>query len=268
MADLPSKTQLDKLGDRLRAGSRNEADLRELDEYRRSFRPAYDWAIGTLQDVRIEKTGRPAKTPGAIIEKLRRQPIRLTQIQDIAGYRLVCNDAPDQDLIVSVIASRFPKHQIDDRRKKPSHGYRAVHVIVTAEGGKFVEIQVRTRAQHRWAELSEKLSDLYDPAIKYGGGPVLAQEGLASYSETVRHCEELERQHHDMRHRAYELGLLTADAANAAEHERLTKVADELAVSVRDQQAFIAQSLRDIEAFLLRAVGDSQEEEKSDDLPN
>ena len=68
--------------------------------------------------------------------------------------------------------------------------------------------------------------------------------------------------------RNLELGLLTADAANAAEHERLKKVADELAVSVRDQQAFIEQSLRDIEAFLLRAVGDSQEEEKSDDLPN
>lgn len=70
-----------------------------------------------------------------------------------------------------------------------------------------------------------------------------------------------------MLHRAYELGLRTSDAANAAEHERLQKVAEELAVSVHEQQAFIEQSLRDIEGFLLRAVGDSKDE-KSDDLPN
>jgi ppGpp synthetase/RelA/SpoT-type nucleotidyltranferase len=34
-----------------------------------------------------------------------------------------------------------------DRREKPSHGYRAVHVIVEC-GGRMVEIQVRTELQH------------------------------------------------------------------------------------------------------------------------
>jgi ppGpp synthetase/RelA/SpoT-type nucleotidyltranferase len=59
-----------------------------------------------------------------------------------------------------------------------------VHVIVRAEG-KVVEIQVRTSLQHVWAELSEKLSDVVDPAIKYGGGDESFVKLLATASEIV-----------------------------------------------------------------------------------
>ena len=37
-----SKTQIDRLGDRLRKGDISEADLRLLDTYRRSFSEAYE----------------------------------------------------------------------------------------------------------------------------------------------------------------------------------------------------------------------------------
>ena len=37
-----SKTQIDRLGDRLRTGDISEADLRLLDSYRRSFTDAYE----------------------------------------------------------------------------------------------------------------------------------------------------------------------------------------------------------------------------------
>jgi hypothetical protein len=62
----------------------------------------------------------------------------------------------------------FPSATIIDRRIKPSHGYRAVHVIVKVNEKPF-EIQVRSVFQHQWAELSEKASDIVDPEIKYGG---------------------------------------------------------------------------------------------------
>jgi len=42
---IPSKTQIDKLGERLRAGSIDEPDLRELDNYRRSFGTAYEHVL-------------------------------------------------------------------------------------------------------------------------------------------------------------------------------------------------------------------------------
>jgi hypothetical protein len=72
VADIvPTKTQLDKLGERLRAGSRTEMDLRALDDYRRSFRPAYDAVVCTLRsELGIEATGRPAKTTASIVDKL------------------------------------------------------------------------------------------------------------------------------------------------------------------------------------------------------
>lgn len=249
--ELPSKTQLDKLGERLRSGSREEADIRALDDYRHSFRQAFDAVMKSLQHLRTEQTGR-MKTVGAIVEKLNRQRIRLTQIQDIAGVRLTCADAPDQELLIKHLAFRFPNSETDDRRSKPSHGYRAIHVIVTTEFGRMVEIQLRTRAQHRWAQVSEKLADQLDPAVKYGGGPQWARDALKSYSESVQVCEALERQHHDLLHRAYEMRQRTSDAATASEREKLIKEAADLDTEVRTQRMTIERELESIAALIER----------------
>jgi len=75
-----------------------------------------------------------------------------------------------------------------DRRATPSHGYRAVHVVVNVDD-KAIEVQVRTQLQHEWAELSEKLSDAVDPQIKYGGGRAHTQELMKSLSEVVATVE-------------------------------------------------------------------------------
>src|SRR5262249_26239032 len=76
-----------------------------------------------------------------------------------------------------------------DRRDKPSHGYRAVHIIAEV-AGKPVEIQVRTALQHLWAEVSEKASDVLDPAIKYGGGADPWRTWLTETSELVAGYEK------------------------------------------------------------------------------
>lgn len=166
-----SKSRIDRLGLRLREGAPTEADLRELSEYRETFAPAYRHVLATVRDrLGIEPTGRPAKSTGAIIDKLRRESIRLGQLQDIAGLRVVVPDIAAQDAAVAQIVPSFERAVVVDRRTRPSHGYRAVHVIVSVEG-KPVEIQVRTALQHQWAELSEKLADRIDPRIKYGEGP-------------------------------------------------------------------------------------------------
>jgi len=192
MATL-SKTQIDRLGDRLRKGSPSEADLRLLDEYRRSFGEAYETVIRAIREqLRLEPTGRAAKSTSSIIEKLRRESIRLSQVQDIAGCRVIVEDIATQNRIVASLQKKFPKSSIVDRRDKPSFGYRAVHVIPLVSG-KLVEIQVRTFLQHLWAELSEKLADILDPAIKYGGGSDPIQKVLLYSSESVEVMENYER---------------------------------------------------------------------------
>jgi putative GTP pyrophosphokinase len=188
---LPSNTKLDQLGDRLRRGQVTDDDLRLLDAFRRSFSDGYENVIAAVKrTIQAEPTGRPAKSTTSIIENLQRETIRLTQIQDIAGCRLV-GDARQQQNVIEQLRALFPEGSIVDRRRQPSHGYRAIHVIVTADG-KPIEIQVRTTLQHLWAEFSEKMGDVIDPAIKYGGGPSDRRDLLRVYSELVSEIEEVE----------------------------------------------------------------------------
>jgi putative GTP pyrophosphokinase len=192
MNEEASKSEIDRLGDRLRKGTVDESDSRLLDRYRLSFVDAYEIVVGTVRDeLGLEPTGRPAKSTTSIAEKLRRESIRLTQIQDIAGCRLVIFDAVAQNRVVEALSRVFPTAIIVDRREKPSHGYRAVHVIAKL-AGKSVEIQVRTALQHLWAELSEKYSDVVDPAIKYGGGSSSVQVILRGTSNLIGECESLQ----------------------------------------------------------------------------
>jgi ppGpp synthetase/RelA/SpoT-type nucleotidyltranferase len=56
-----------------------------------------------------------------------------------------------------------------------------------------VEVQVRTELQHLWAETSEKLSDVSDPSIKYGGGTEDVRRVLERMRDVVLKCETVER---------------------------------------------------------------------------
>jgi putative GTP pyrophosphokinase len=198
-----SKTQVDRLGDRIKRGHITEEDLRLLDRYRRSFTPAYEVVAGVVRDnLGLEPTGRPAKSTISIIDKLKRESIRLTQIQDIAGCRIIVADITKQDSVIQSLMGQFPQATVVDRRAKPSHGYRAVHVVMNQDG-KLIEIQVRTALQHAWAEASEKISDLKGTSIKYGGGDELLQRTLQIISACVATVEEDEME--EARQAMYEL---------------------------------------------------------------
>jgi GTP pyrophosphokinase len=194
-----SKTQIDRLGDRLRKSTVLRIyppadDIKLLDEYRRSFGEAYEHVVRTIREqLRLEPTGRPAKSTTSIVEKLHRETIRLSQIQDIAGCRVIVSGVLEQDRVVDSLCKVFPETSVIDRRAEPSYGYQAVHVIAKISG-KQVEIQVRTELQHLWAEFSEKLSDKVDPSIKYGCGPLVHQMLLAKASDVVASIEKAERE--------------------------------------------------------------------------
>jgi ppGpp synthetase/RelA/SpoT-type nucleotidyltranferase len=188
-----SNTQVDRLGDRLRSNEFSDADLQLLNDYRLSFAHAYQAVVGALRNtLKLESTGRPAKSTTSIIDKLRRESLRLKQIQDIAGCRVIVNDVGEQEGAVVLLTSAFPETLVVDRRQTPSHGYRAIHVIVR-QAGRPVEVQIRTELEHSWAQLSEKLSDVIDPGVKYGGGPELLRSTLSGLSDLLGDMEILER---------------------------------------------------------------------------
>jgi putative GTP pyrophosphokinase len=224
-----SKTQIDGLGDRLRKGNITDDDLRLLDEYRRSFAEAYEFVVGEIRKLQLNPTGRPAKSTTSISEKLLRESIRLSQIQDIAGCRLVMSDVANQQRTVESLCLLFGQARITDRRAQPSHGYRAVHIIVK-RGDRTVEVQVRTLLQHIWAELSEKLSDVVDPGIKYGMGDQAIVKILLDASALVAQAED-EEIHLTKLQQAVSVMLVRA-GGESNKHEQLMEL---------DREIFAAQ---------------------------
>lgn len=111
----------------------------------------------------------------------------LTQMQDIAGCRIVVADITVQSQLIRTLENMF-EVTVVDRRVKPSHGYRAVHVI-THSTGLPVEIQLRTDLQHVWAELSEKLADVFGIETKYGSGPQSIRKTLDDFSTLIANFE-------------------------------------------------------------------------------
>ena len=221
MCKMPvSKTQIDRLGDRLKGGPHTESDLRLLDDYRRSFGEAYEAVVLTIRQRGEFPTGRLAKSTVSIVEKLRRESIRLSQMQDIAGCRVVIANVVQQEQFVASLRTDFPGASVIDRRDNPSYGYRAIHIIIAEISGKPIEIQVRSSLQHLWAEVSEKSSDVLDPTIKYGGGSESWRNFLTKSSTSVALYEEAEKKH--------SMAVATKDEADAF-HEKFKNAVAELA---------------------------------------
>jgi len=194
-------SRINRLGRSLRASVSAEL-VQQLDEYRRSFSPAYfDVAaivrqlIAANEDwfMRTEVSGRIGKSTPAVVAKIKRLSTRLATMQDIAGLRVVTADIAIQDAVVRAIQGAFERVATFDRRAQPSHGYRAVHLMVMVRD-RIVEVQVRTVLQHLWAQLSEKMADrLQAPGIKYGEYPAeypLVEPILAQTGQSIARLEE------------------------------------------------------------------------------
>jgi len=194
-----TSAEVDRLGERLHKVGTTPADLEQLRAYRRLFRPAYQAVTREIQDQLqafltsplCELGGRERKSTVSIIAKLQRQPTtRLSQIQDIAGCRIVVPTIRAQDAIDGLFLDLKPE-RTDDRRSGGVSGYRAIHYIVRREG-RLVEVQLRTRAQNLWADVSEKLADRFGKQVKYGGeapGRPIIRKTLDALTEAIRSAE-------------------------------------------------------------------------------
>lgn len=188
-----SGNQMRKLGKRLADSDYipSDDDLELLDQYERTFAEPIAHVINVIRTgLGRDPTARPMKTVTSIVEKIRRQHTSLPTMQDIAGCRLTVQDVVEQDAVVDqLVRMPWEKCRAYDLRPEPHNGYRAVHVVVTVSGLP-VEIQIRTRLQDLWAQISERMSDRFGREVKYGGGPDAAQDALSVFSEGVLTWEE------------------------------------------------------------------------------
>ena len=125
LPDSLTTAAVDQLGERLR-GKLTVEDLRLRDQYRREFGPDFAAVLASVRESRgLEASGRPAKSTTAIVDKLNRGFMRLSQMQDIAGCRVVVADTLVQDATVRQLTTIF-QSTIVDRRQRPSPGYAPI----------------------------------------------------------------------------------------------------------------------------------------------
>jgi hypothetical protein len=170
-----SRSQIDKLGRRLRRAGPNKVSDEDLNLLEQLL-TAHGGVLATVQlrlakELDLPVTSR-TKTTDTLVEKLQRSPtMALSRMQDIAGARLVAEmKSTEQDQLVARIIELFPGADVKDRRAEPSYGYRAVHIIVRVDQ-RLVEIQVRTTLQDLWAQVFERLADRWGRGIRYGDPP-------------------------------------------------------------------------------------------------
>lgn len=172
-----SRSQIEKLGIRLVQDEQPaDEDLDLLHQLLMDYSEVLGDAIALVSgELGISPSSR-VKSTGTILEKLERYGGSwLKSIQDLAGMRIVgAFDRNGQDALVEQVVGLFGRERrvpkIVDRRLNPMYGYAAVHVIAFPDGVP-IEIQVRTRWQHEWAELFEKLADRVGRGIRYGEPP-------------------------------------------------------------------------------------------------
>jgi ppGpp synthetase/RelA/SpoT-type nucleotidyltranferase len=198
-----TKSQVDKLGDRLKAeADPSDDDLELLARYQESLLPVLEEAKADVSRVFHAVPGTAPFEPTSRVKqlvstrrKLRREGTRLSSMQDLQGCRIVVRGAAEQEALVAewaTASSTDDRWTLVDRRKDPRYGYRAVHLIRKGSMGS-VEVQIRTQLQHQWAELSEQHERIV-PGAKYGRGDPLAQEVLQQLSGLITELEDLELQ--------------------------------------------------------------------------
>lgn len=119
-------------------------------------------------------TGR-VKPIASILDKANQKSIPLdkleTEMQDIAGLRMMCQFVDDIMRVVELLRLRNDFEIVEERdyiSHKKASGYRSYHVVVrypvqTIQGEKkiLVEIQIRTLAMNFWATIEHSLNYKY-----------------------------------------------------------------------------------------------------------
>lgn len=177
-----SKTQIDKAGRALAAGGEVTLEVIQLedvfDEYRAAHLEPLSKTTLELQKWLHGYGGRyyiaqRLKRKPQIVRKLRRLSVRLTQLQDIGGCRIIVDTNKDVDKLLHFLKSQveaqenFKLTKVTDYRGKgrDDTGYRAVHLLLSRDG-RALELQVRSRIQHYWAESIERTSVIYGYHLK------------------------------------------------------------------------------------------------------
>lgn len=193
-----SKSKIDKAGRLLANLSVETIETLELedvfDDYRASHLAPLSQTTLDLQQWLHEYGGRyyiaqRLKRKPQILRKLRRLSVRLTQLQDIGGCRIIVETNRDVDKLVDFIKQSLSSSKdlklcrtADYReRGRDLTGYRAAHLIIE-RSSRTIELQIRSRIQHYWAESIERTSVILGCHLKEQEGDAIVIEYFRNLS--------------------------------------------------------------------------------------
>ena len=157
--------EIKKLGNRLRDGSADTADIEMLERWRESYDPLLISMSGQVSEILGAKnfqfmlSGRSKRTK-SVLRKLTRQDnygMDLSRMSDVVGFRIILASLAEQDRALQLLGTSLDQKKSYDYRTGDKL-YRAVHIVVRNEP-RFVEIQLRTLPQHVWAVESETFGE-------------------------------------------------------------------------------------------------------------
>lgn len=100
-------------------------------------------------------SGRP-KHIYSIWKKMQKKRLRFEQLYDVRAVRIIVDSVEKCYETLSLIQESFEvlSKEFDDYIAKPKpNGYQSLHTVIVGSQGKPLEIQIRTRAMHDFAEL-------------------------------------------------------------------------------------------------------------------
>ncbi|MDQ2819600.1 MAG: bifunctional (p)ppGpp synthetase/guanosine-3',5'-bis(diphosphate) 3'-pyrophosphohydrolase [Pseudomonadota bacterium] len=104
--------------------------------------------------VKAEVSGRP-KHIYSIWSKMRGKELDFTALYDVRAFRVIVEDVKSCYTVLGLVHNIWTPipHEFDDYISRPKpNGYQSLHTVVAAEDGRPLEVQVRTREMHNFAE--------------------------------------------------------------------------------------------------------------------
>jgi ppGpp synthetase/RelA/SpoT-type nucleotidyltranferase len=203
-----SKNRVDQAGYRAASGTETQKDIEVIE----NWRAAHAQLLNTFKQILYNRANKihcavvqRLKRRPTIINKLSRDPemsVRLSQMQDIAGCRIIFDKIEDLYKFKAMMDdSRFNhklKYEKDYIAEPKDDGYRGIHQIYQYQveprrghasenqpwNGMRVEIQYRTSLQHIWATAVETAGLLTSNNPKF-------KQGSPSFIEFFRVCSEM-----------------------------------------------------------------------------
>lgn len=105
--------------------------------------------------IQAEVYGRP-KHLYSIWKKLRRKNIGLDELYDLRAVRVIVDDVDTCYHVEAIVHDEWlhiPEEYDNYIANKKPNGYQSIHTVVLGPDAKYVEVQIRTREMHQFAEL-------------------------------------------------------------------------------------------------------------------